>query len=88
MSKKEKKEKEKKIKKKRDDKKKLSSKPNFNITKGSMKSSIEKEKDEEFRKTRDKLTFGGAKNISNKNMNDKNVKKNNYVKEKEKWEYK
>ena len=68
----------------RDNKKKLSSKPNFNITKGSMKSSIEKEKDEEFRKTRDKLTFGGAKNISNKNMNDKNVKKNNYVKEKEK----
>ena len=68
----------------RDNKKKLSSKPNFNITKGSMKSSTEKEKDEEFRKTRDKLTFGGAKNISNKNMNDKNAKKNNYVKEKEK----
>ena len=68
----------------RDNKKKLSSKPNFNITKGSMKASMEKEKDEEFRKTRDKLTFGGAKNISNKNMNDNKSKINNYVKEKEK----
>ena len=49
-----------------------------------MKASMEKEKDEEFRKTRDKLTFGGAKNISNKNMNDNKSKINNYVKEKEK----
>ena len=67
----------------RDNKKKLSSKPNFNITKGSMKVSKEKENDEEFRKTRDKLTFKEAKNISNKNMN-KNPKMNNYIKEKEK----
>ena len=64
----------------RDNKKKLSSKPNFNITKGSMKVSKEKENEEEFRKTRDKLTFKEAKNIANKNMNS-NTKINNNIKE-------
>jgi len=64
----------------RDNKKKLSSKPNFNITKGSMKVSKEKENEEEFRKTRDKLTFKEAKNIANKNMNS-NTKVNNNIKE-------
>ena len=37
------------------------------VTNEKVNRSMEKEKDEEFRKTRDKLTFGGAKNISNKN---------------------
>ena len=66
----------------RDTNKKLSSKPNFNITKGSMKFSKDKEKenDEEFRRTRDKLTFKEAKNISNKNMNNKNTNNNNFNK--------
>ena len=64
----------------RDNTKKISSKPNFNITKGSMKVSKEKVNDEEFRKTRDKLTFKEAKNISGKNMNNSmnnNKNKNN-----------
>ena len=64
----------------RDTKKKLSSKPDFNITKGSMKVSKEKENDEEFRKTRDKLTFKEAKNIKKNNMNS-NIKINNNKKE-------
>ena len=62
----------------RDNNKKLSSKPAFNISKGSMKIPKEKEKesDEEFRRTRDKLTFKEAKNIANKNMNN-NIKNKN-----------
>ena len=62
----------------RDNNKKLSSKPAFNISKGSMKIPKEKEKesDEEFRRTRDKLTFKEAKNIANKNMNS-NIKSKN-----------
>ena len=62
----------------RDNKKKLSSKPGFNISKGNMKKPKEKEKesDEEFRRTRDKLTFKEAKNISSKNMNN-SIKTNN-----------
>ena len=36
----------------------------------------EKESDEEFRRTRDKLTFKEAKNIANKNMNS-NIKSKN-----------
>ena len=67
----------------RDNKKKLSSKPNFNITKGSMKATKEKANEEEFRKTRDKLTFKEAKNITNKNMNS-NIKINNNIKESKK----
>ena len=62
--------------------KKLSSKPGFNISKGSMKISKErKETDEEFRKTRDKLMFKEAKKINNINLNS-NVKKkeNNEIK--------
>ena len=50
--------------------KKLSSKPAFNITKGSMRASKDaKETDEEFRKTRDKLKFKESKNINNINLN-------------------
>jgi hypothetical protein len=60
----------------RDNNKKLSSKPNFNISKGNMKIPKEKQSDEEFRRTRDKLTFKEAKNITNKNMNN-NIKSNN-----------
>ena len=67
----------------RDNTKKLSSKPNFNITKGSMKISKDKDNEEEFRKTRDKLTFKEAKNISGKNMNNNkvntNINKNNNI---------
>ena len=40
----------------------------------------EKESDEEFRRTRDKLTFKEAKNISNKNLNN-SIKTNNIKKE-------
>ena len=52
------------------------------ITKGSMKFSKDKEKenDEEFRRTRDKFTFKEAKNISNKNLNNKNTNINNFNK--------
>ena len=63
----------------RDNNKKLSSKPNFNISKGNMKKPKEKESDEEFRKTRDKLTFKEAKNITNKNMNNNIKNNNNYM---------
>ena len=56
--------------------KKLSSKPALNISKGSMKIQKEKESEEEFRRTRDKLTFKEAKNLSNKNMNS-NIKNKN-----------
>ena len=63
----------------RDNNKKLSSKPNFNISKGNMKIPKEKQSDEEFRRTRDKLTFKEAKNITNKNMNNNNKSNNNYM---------
>lgn len=62
----------------RDNKKKKSSKPDFNITKGSMKISKEKQSEEEFRKSRDKFTFREAKNISGKNLN-KNIANNNKI---------
>ena len=45
-----------------------------------MKVSKEKDNEEEFRKTREKLTFKEAKNITNKNMNS-NIKINNNIKE-------
>ena len=62
----------------RDNNRKLSSKPVLNISKGAMKIPKEKEKetDEEFRRTRDKLTFKEAKNIANNNMNS-NIKNKN-----------
>ena len=63
----------------RDNNKKLSSKPNFNISKGNMKIPKEKQSDEEFRRTRDKLTFKEAKNITNKNMNNNIKSNNNYM---------
>ena len=62
----------------RSNNKKLSSKPAFNITKGSMRASKDtKETDEEFRKTRDKLTFKEAKRINNINLNS-NTKRSNF----------
>ena len=64
---------------------KISSKPVLNISKGSMKIQKEKESEEEFRRTRDKLTFKEAKNLTNKSMNsnakNKNVSSKNLKKD-------